>query len=87
MCTCMCVVCAHVCAKDERGIMSVLLHLSPSYSQDTGSLTEPAARLAATAHMAGAQGQATRPSFYTGGCRGLKYSSPLSHLPRPKISF
>lgn len=87
MCTNMYVVCAHVCARDEKGIMGVLLHHSPSYSQEIGSLTEPGATLAASnlvstgvptwlGHRFMHPGQA----LTLAGC-----SSSLSRLPSPKI--
>lgn len=71
ICTYMYVVCAHLCTGDERGIMGVLLHHSP-YSGETGSLREPGAMLAArnlvsTAHVAGVQVHAARPSFTLDG--------------------
>lgn len=72
--------------------MGVLLHHSPSYSRETGSLTEPGAMLAAsnlvsTVAPTGLGHMFMKPglAFTLDGCRGLKYSSPLSHRPSPKI--
>lgn len=101
MCVCACIGkylwCVHMCMcprGDEKEIMGDLLHHSPSYGLETGSLTELGAtprNPLSTPHTA--RVPTAKPSFSTQGeCRGFefrasglhhKHSLSLSHFPSP----